>query len=173
MKLANSQSRMCGPEPTSADPGVIISHLRDTPERDPRQAARPQSPITWHIDGAILATFDVFIISIPSAWITCPDSGSAEGILGQPQQQWVTNMFAGKLVDLSQIPNASFTFFSQTFTDGFSIAGTTLMPLEFQKPGHPAGDRMRRQHPTPLYDGLMWGVEGGLSRGATATDKGR
>ncbi|KAJ7794246.1 hypothetical protein B0H14DRAFT_2923601 [Mycena olivaceomarginata] len=56
MNLAHSQPRIAA-EPTSTDP--------DTPKRDLPQAARPQSPITWHIDGATLATFDAFIIGIP------------------------------------------------------------------------------------------------------------
>ncbi|KAJ7827952.1 hypothetical protein B0H14DRAFT_2812837, partial [Mycena olivaceomarginata] len=66
MNLAHSTPRMVlRPEPTSTDPGGIVSQLRDTPKRDLPQAARPQSPITWHIDGATLATFDAFIIGIP------------------------------------------------------------------------------------------------------------
>ncbi|KAJ7840837.1 hypothetical protein B0H14DRAFT_2784185, partial [Mycena olivaceomarginata] len=173
MNLAHSQPRMVlQPEPTSTDPGGIVSQLRDTPKRDLPQAARPQSPITWHIDGATLATFDAFIgIPIRSGnflgqRIRRRYSGTAPTAMGhrcvRKQVSMLTfscapwghryppptvhavayylDFFSSspysrctvdsgtciRPVDLSQIPNVSFIFCNQTFTDRFSIAGTTL-----------------------------------------------
>ncbi|KAJ7871621.1 hypothetical protein B0H14DRAFT_2723412, partial [Mycena olivaceomarginata] len=174
MNLARSQPRMVlRPEPTSTDPGGVVSQLRDTPKRDARQAARPQSPITWHINGATLATFDAFIIGIPirsgnflGQRIRRRYSGTAPTAMGHRCVRRQVSMltfscapwdhqyphppctllriilifFSSSLysrcavdsgtcirpVDLSQIPNVSFIFCNQTFTDRFSVAGTTL-----------------------------------------------